>query len=166
MNLFILSDSKKESAIYHTDRHICKMPTETAQMISFNYHHKDLWDKEIPDFIMAFSKTHDLHPCTKWMRESLSNFVYACEFGMELYLEYQHRYNKPDKHQRAYKIFDFALSNLPNIQDKGLTPFAQAMDDSFKVYDSAVLNYRNYYNKAKNHLFKWTNRKTPNWIEL
>lgn len=166
MNLFILSKSIEDSAIYHCDRHICKMPTETAQMLSFAYHHKDLWEQKLPDYIMQFSKTHDLHPCSKWMRESLSNWIYAAKFGLALYYEYQYRYNQPDKHQRAFNIFTFCLNNLPNIKDIGLTPFAQAMPDDFKIYDCPIQNYRNYYKKGKSHLFKWKNRKQPYWIEI
>jgi hypothetical protein len=164
MNLFILSNSKEESAVFHTDKHIVKMPTELSQMLSFAYHHSNLWKHNNPEFIMQFSKTHDLHPCSKWMRESLSNWIYSCEFGLELYKEYQFRFNKPDKHQRAKKIFEFSLNNPPNIKDIGLTPFVCAMPDEVKISDCAVSNYRNYYTKSKTHLFKWTARNKPYWI--
>ena len=141
------------------------MPTETAQMLSFAYHHNNLWQNEKPDFIMQFSKTHDLHPCSKWMRESLSNWTYAAEFGLELYNEYQFRYNKPDKHQRAKKIFDFALNNPPKIKDIGLTPFAEAMPEEVKISNCPISNYRNYYCTSKNHLFNWTKRNKPYWLD-
>lgn len=164
MNLFILSDNKELSAIYHTDKHIVKMPTETAQMLSFAYHLPTLWNKDKPDFIMAFSKTHNLHPCSIWMQKSLSNWNYTAEFGLELYKEYQHRFNKPDKHQRARKIFEFALSNPPQIADIGLTKFAEAMPEESKIHPCPILNYRNYYRVWKNHIFKWSKRDTPDWI--
>jgi hypothetical protein len=164
MNLFILSENKQRSAIYHTDRHIVKMPTETAQMLSFAYHHPELWGGNVPSYIMAFSKTHDLHPCSKWMRESVQNWLYTAQFGMALYEEYQFRFNKPDKHQRAKMIFQFALDNPPSLPDTGLTRFAEAMDECYKVHQSPILNYRNYYTQAKNHLFNWKNRKKPYWI--
>lgn len=151
--------------MFHADKHIVKMPTETAQMLSFAYHHNDLWSSELPDYIMSFSKTHDLHPCSKWMRESLDNWLYTAEFGMALYDEYQFRFNKPDKHQRAYNIFKFALENPPNLPNIGLTPFAEAMDDSHRIYSNPIQNYRNYYLMAKAHLFKWTNRNIPYWIQ-
>ena len=164
MNIFVLSDNIKESAIFHTDKHIVKMPTETAQMLSFNYYHKELWDGKIPPFVMAFSKTHDLHPCTVWMRKSLSNWLWSVNFGLALYEEYQFRYNKPDKHLRARQIFEFALKNQPNLPNIGLTPFVEAMDDVFKVSNCTIENYRNYYLKDKSHLFKWTKRNKPYWV--
>lgn len=164
MNLFILSENKQEAAIFHTDKHIVKMPTELGQMLSFAYHKKEIWDCEIPPFIMAFSKTHDKHPCSIWIRESLSNWIWSAQFGMELYEEYQYRYNKPDKHSRAKNIFEFCLNNPPKIKDIGLTPFAEAMPDDYKVNDSTIDNYRLYYTKDKSHLFKWTNRDKPHWV--
>lgn len=164
MNLFILDNDKELSAIYHTDKHIVKMPTETAQMISFLYHDKELWNKDIPSCIMGFSKAHYKHPCTIWIKESRANFEYACRFGLELYKEYQFRYNKPDKHQRARDIFEFALNNPPNLSSKGLTPFAQAMDVQYLKFTCPIENYREYYRVGKQHLHKWTKRDIPYFI--
>ena len=164
MNILILDKSIEVSAKYHVDRHIVKMPTETAQMISFLYHDKELWQGEVPDFIMGFSKTHYKHPCTIWIRDSLDNFEYACRLGMELYNEYQYRYNKPDKHQRARDIFQFALQNPPKLERKGLTPFAQAMDKEYIKFSCPILNYQEYYRIGKEHLHKWTKRGTPPFL--
>lgn len=164
MNLFILDINPSKSAEYHCDKHIVKMPTETAQMISFVYHDNQLWSEEIPECIMGFSKTHYKHPCSIWIRESLSNFKYACMLGLALYEEYQFRYNKPDKHQRAKNIFEFALNNPPAILDKGLTPFALAMDEKYIQHQSPIENYRNYYRIGKQHLFTWKNRQKPHFI--
>jgi hypothetical protein len=164
MNIFILDENPEVCAKYHTDKHIVKMPTETAQMISFVYHDKEIWDSTVPNFIMGFSKTHYKHPCSIWIRESLSNFLYACRLGIELYNEYQFRYNKPDKHQRAIQIFQFALQNPPKLQDKGLTDFALAMDEQYIKHKSAVENYREYYRNGKSHLFSWKNRQKPHFI--
>jgi hypothetical protein len=113
---------------------------------------------------MGFSKSHFNHPCSIWIRESLSNFMYACKLGLELYKEYQFRYNKPDKHQRAKQIFEFALANPPKIEDKGLTSFALAMDPLYIKHSSPVDNYREYYRQGKSHLFSWKNRNVPPFI--
>jgi hypothetical protein len=164
MNLFILDQDPKISAMFHTDRHVVKMPTETAQMISFIYHDKQYWSKEVPDFIMGFSKTHYKHPCSIWIRESIENFIYACKMGLALYEEYQFRYNKPDKHTRAKQIFEFALNNIPNINNVEQTPFALAMDTQYIVSDCPIENYRNYYKAGKNHLFNWKNRPKPYFL--
>jgi len=163
MNLFILDQDPQLSAEYHTDRHIVKMPTETAQMISFVYHDINLWNQEKPSFIMQFSKTHYNHPCSIWIRESLSNFLYTCIFGLELYKEYQYRYQKLDKHERAKNIFEYALKNPPKIEQKGLTEFAKAMDKEY-ICSDPIESYRNYYRLGKSHLHSWKNRNKPHWL--
>ena len=94
----------------------------------------------------------------------MSNFKYACRLGIELYKEYQYRYNKPDKHKRAIQIFEFALKNPPKIKDKGLTNFALAMDTIYIKHNSPVENYREYYKNGKSHLFSWKNRNKPPFI--
>lgn len=164
MNLFILDSDPIKSAEYHCDKHVVKMPTETAQMISFVYRDMQYWSTNVPEFMMGLSKTHYKHPCSIWIRESLSNFKYACLLGMALYNEYQYRYDKPDKHQRCKNIFEFALNNPPKIADKGLTPFALAMDEQYIKHKCAVENYREYYRSGKQHLFTWKKRQKPQFI--
>jgi hypothetical protein len=164
MNIFILDNNIEKSAVYHTDKHIVKMPTELAQMLSFVYNDRGLWQGEVPDFVMGFSKTHYKHPCSIWIRESLSNFKYACTLGFELWKEYQYRYNDLNKHTRAIQIFDFAINNPPNLKDIGLTKFALAMDSSYIISECPIECYRNYYIKGKSHLHSWKYRDIPNWI--
>ncbi len=166
MNLFILDENPMVSAQYHVDRHVVKMPTETAQMVSFIYHDPEFWDAEIPPYMMGFSKTHYKHPCSIWMRESLENFMYASQLGMELYKEYQYRYNQPEKHQRAREIFEFCLKNPPKLPKIGLTPFAQAMDEQFIRFSCPIQNYQEYYREGKKHLHSWKNRDIPPFLTL
>lgn len=162
MNIFAVDPNPCNCAIYHTDRHIIKMPLETAQMLSFAYYHPELWKHEIPDILMKFSRSHDNHPCSLWIRESLENFIWTCELGIQLVKEYRFRYNSV-KHQRCLDIFEWCLQNLPNLPIKGITPFALAMPDDFKV-KSDIESYRNYYRYGKTELHKWTKREKPIWI--
>lgn len=164
MNLFILDKDPLVSASFHTDRHVVKMPTETAQMLSFVYHDPAFWDKEIPEMMMSFSKTHYKHPCSIWIRQSIENFLYAANLGLALYKEYQYRYEKPEKHQRAKLIFEFAIQNPPKLPSIGLTKFAVAMDETYKLCDDPIENYREYYRKGKKHLHNWKNRQQPIWL--
>jgi len=163
MNIFVLSDKIQESARFHVDKHVVKMPTELVQMLSFTYHNKNLWDNKIPESIMSYNKSHDKHPCTLWLRESLSNWMWGIEFGYALLNEYYYRYNNKNKHLRTKAILDFASKNPPIIKDFGLTRFAEAMPEDYKVLDSVIDNYRLYYCLDKRHLFKWTKRDIPEW---
>lgn len=162
MNIFVVDYNPSTCAEYHVDKHIVKMPTETAQMLSFAYYHSDLWKQEVPELLMKFSKTHDLHPCSIWIRESLENFIWTCELGIQLVKEYRYRYN-PVKHQRALDIFHWCLQNPPNLPIKGITPFALAIPDVYKT-SSVVDSYRNYYRGDKSDIHKWKNRQKPEWI--
>lgn len=163
MNLFILDKNPILSATYHVDKHVVKMPTETAQMLSFAYH-LTTEQPDIPEFIMEFSKTHSKHPCSIWMRESIDNFLFSAQLGLALYEEYQYRYNQPDKHIRAKKIFEYCLLKPPTLPSLGLTPYALAMDKSFICSADAIENYRYYYRIGKSHIHAWKNRDKPYWI--
>lgn len=162
MNIFVIDSNPSLCASYHVDRHIIKMPLETAQMLSFAYYHEELWNDEIPTLLMNFSKGHDKHPCSLWIRESMENFLWTCELGIQLVKEYRFRYNSM-KHQRCLDIFNWCLQNPPNLPVKGITPFALAMPNEFKVKDE-VDSYRNYYKFGKTELLKWTKRDKPTWI--
>ena len=162
MNIFGIDTDTTSCATYHTDRHIVKMPLETAQMVSFVYYHKDLWDGEVPNLLMNFSAGHDKHPCSLWLRENLVNFLWTCEFGIKLIEEYRFRYDS-QKHERCKMIFEWSLDNLPNLPVAEFTPFAKAMPEEYKV-DCSVESYRNYYRMGKSELHQWTKRNKPEWI--
>lgn len=162
MNIFVIDQNQYLCATYHTDTHVVKMPVETAQMLSFAYYHPELWKGEIPDILMKFSKSHDNHPCSLWIRESLENFIWTCNLGIQLVKEFRYRFN-PIKHQRCLDIFEWCLRNPPNLPSKCLTPFALAMPDNFKV-ESDIESYRNLYRYGKSDLHKWTKREKPQWI--
>ena len=162
MNIFGIDTDTTSCATYHTDRHIVKMPLETAQMVSFVYYHKDLWDGEVPNLLMNFSAGHDKHPCSLWLRENLVNFLWTCEFGIKLIEEYRFRYDS-QKHERCKMIFEWSLDNLPNLPVAEFTPFAKAMPEEYKV-DCSIESYRNYYRIGKSELHQWTKRNKPEWI--
>jgi hypothetical protein len=162
MNIFAIDLNPCICASYHTDKHIVKMPLETAQMLSFVYYHNEIWNKPIPELLMNFSKGHDKHPCSLWIRESMENFIWTCELGISLVEEYRFRYNST-KHQRCLDIFNWCLENRPNLPSIGLTPFALAMPDTFKTIGE-IGSYRNYYKIGKTDFHKWTNREKPVWI--
>ena len=162
MNIFATDSNALSCATYHTDKHIVKMPLEMAQMVSFVYHNKDLWDKSIPQLLMSNSSTHIKHPCSIWVKENLSNFIWSCELGIKMVEEYRFRYNS-QKHERCLLIFQWALDNLPEIEIDLMTPFAKAMPDEYKV-DCSIESYSNYYKFGKTELHQWTKRKKPDWL--
>lgn len=152
MNIFYLDEDPKLCAQYHCDRHCVKMIIEGVQLLSTAHW---MTGGEAP-----YKKTHVNHPSNKWVRESLSNYVWLCDMTMELCKEYTHRYGKRHKTQQH---LEWCMVNLPNIEDKGFTEIPQAMPDECKR-ENPIDGYRNYYNVEKAYMCKWKNREVPEWF--
>jgi len=164
LNIFILDKNPIKSVQYHTNKHIVKMVTETAQLISYVYHIKQ---EKVKPFLHKLRKSHIKHPCTIWTMQSINNFIWLCSFGILLYNEYQYRYNQPTKHQKALKIFKYAINNLPDLPKIGMTKYARAIKkDKYpdlldkNKYPDIVECYREYYKRDKQSQFFKYNKKT------
>jgi len=180
MNIFVLDLNPEEAARQHCDKHVVKMILETVQMLITTYYTlENIYDnkkldnnklkKIFPKFplkdsennIKYYKLTHVNHPCTKWVRDSLSNFNWLLKLWLALCKEYTFRYKKIHKLE---KVLLWIEKNKPNnIIDKGLTEFAQAMPEIYKVEKDAVQSYRNYYIGEKHKFAKWAYTEQPNW---
>jgi len=162
MNIFFLDYDTKKCAQYHCDKHVVKMILETAQLLCGVHHMIDqsstihrLSTDQVP-----YKLSHKNHPCAIWSRESLSNYLYLCDLGLELCKEYTFRYGKTHKSQQ---VIEWCLDNKPNILDKNFTTPPKAMPEEYKVGD-VIESYRNYYRGAKREFCKWKNRNIPEWF--
>lgn len=154
MNIFALSYDPVECAIWHNNKHIVKMPLETAQMLCTNLNKLNITS--------PYKSCHINHPCTLWAGKNRSNFLWLCNLGLALCDEYTFRY---DKIHKCKDVINYCLSNILSIPHGELTPFALAMPDHYKV-DCPITSYRNYYQHDKNHLADWKYRKAPPWYSL
>jgi hypothetical protein len=152
MNIFYLDTDHEINARYHVDRHVVKMVTEYAQLLSSVV--------RLTGIDAGYKVTHARHPSTIWTGESLDNWIWLRDLAEALNYEYMYRYNRSQNH-KAYDV----IRGLPhpNISNKGITPFRLAMTDDVKV-DNPVQSYRNYYNVHKQHIAQWTNRDIPEWF--
>jgi len=155
MNIFFLDFDTKKCATYHCDKHVVKMILETAQLLCGVHHVTPQANEQVP-----YKLSHKNHPCAIWSRESLSNYLYLCDLGLELCREYTYRYGKRHKSQ---EVIEWCIMNKPNIPDNGFTEPPRAMPDEYKV-DSVIDSYRNYYIGAKSGFTTWRNRDTPKWF--
>lgn len=149
MNIFILDYNIKNSAYYHCDQHVNKMILEAAQMLCTvvgEQGHK-----------VPYKPTHTNHPCTKWLRESLDNFLYLQDLAFWLNEAAKDRYNRKADHKSWQVIATLPYPDLPQI---GVTKFARAMPDEFKKIDDTVEAYRAYYRTKE--FATWKNGK-PSW---
>lgn len=151
MNIFVLSENIPEAVRWHVDKHVVKMPLESAQMLCTALY---LHGREAP-----YKPVHKKHPCTLWAAATRSNFLWLCEFGLALCNEFNYRYEKTHKAQDVLRKCVKWSRHIPKGE---LTKFAQAMPDEYKC-DSSILAYRNYYRKVKMHLAEWRNREAPFW---
>lgn len=178
MNLFILDESPVLAAQQQADIHVRKMILETAQMLSTAHRLLDgtltlSADKKRKHWIMEdttkeqslYKTTHANHPCSKWVRESLANYLWAYEHFCGLADEFIARTGK--SHATDTKL-RFILDEAPRkIPDIGLTPFVLAMQAHPECIfpGEPVRSYRALYAvKQKTIQMIWTNSAPPSWL--
>jgi hypothetical protein len=154
MNIFFLDYDPKKCAQYHNDKHVVKMILETAQLLCGVH-----WviGNEAP-----YKLSHKNHPCSIWVRSSLENYLWLCELGLELCIEYEYRYGKKHK---TYDVIMWCILNKPNISDVEFTTPPLAMPDHCKIENNPIKSYRNYYMIEKSSFCKWKGRDVPNWYK-
>ena len=156
MNIFVLDEDMETCCEWHVDKHVVKMPTEYTQMLSGVV--RESLNIEIG---YKLAKAHYKHPCTLWAKQSLTNWRWLRILTLYLNEEWKYRYNHTKDHGAV--VVAKSLPE-PDIEDIGLTPFAQAMPYDVKDKDNAIQAYQNFYNLYKRHLFGWKNREVPQWI--
>ena len=165
MNLFILSLIQREIAQFMMDKHVSKILLEAVQMLCTA---KRLLDPDDPVNQHLYKLAHKNHPITIWCRKSRANFIWVLDLAEELQREWVYRYQHPaNKYHRSYLISLALRLNIPS-EDKfeaiGLTPFALAMPDKYKMPDP-VESYRNYYmSEEKQRIASWNKKRSkPDW---
>lgn len=155
MNLFILDDDIDKNAQYHVDRHVGKMLLEATQLICTTFH--------LQGIKAPYAPTHYNHPCSIFTRTSKDNFQYVIDYIYALSKENIYRYDKVHKSSLILKWVE-ENRHLLSFPKAGLTPFALAMPEQYKT-SCPVDSFRAYYKNEKQHLFKWTGRNRPDWID-
>jgi len=162
MNLFILSLIQKEIAQFMMDKHVSKILLEAVQMLCSA---KRILDPEDPINDQIYKLAHKNHPVTIWCRKSKENFLWTLDLVDALHDEWKFRYDHPEnKIHKSYLVAQLLREHLPEtFEEKGLTPFAQAMPEQYKS-DDAVMSYRNYYMSEKQNIATWKKREKPDWF--
>ena len=152
MNVFVLDQDMQKSAEYTCDKHVVKMITEHVQLLCTTYYYCNM------DQYSPYKLSHYNHPIAKWLRSSLSNWIWLRDYTLVLYDEYKFRYNKLHKAGEACKSLI-----IPNIEDNGFTRMPCSMPDIYKE-ESIIQSYRNYYNGEKVRFANYTKRDWPYWL--
>lgn len=192
VNIFYLDHDPAVAARYHCDKHVVKMVTETAQLLS------TVWQVVQPELVTVewnldsayegnlvgppsdelsvwhahlgrqriYKKTHVNHPCALWAGANTGNYEWLWRLGVELAYEYQHRYKRQHATLSVLYTLECPPPKLPEGEQTQPPP---VMPEELTVsageeYDT-VASYRNLYVEAKQWLLAWTRRAPPEWLE-
>lgn len=152
MNIFVLDTDPRKAASTQLDKHVVKMPLESAQMLcSALIAHGS---NDTP-----YRKAHPKHPCTLWAAKTRSNFDWLVQHGTALCEEYTSRYGKRHKSQ---DVIEWCAERASMIPPGDLTPFAQAMPEQYKN-PNPVIAYQQYYMGEKRNIATWKQNR-PSWF--
>ena len=150
MNIFACHESPFQAALALPDKHLVKMPLESAQMlaVAFGQHGLGLGKLRKLDGTHYADTAFRNHPCNVWVRQSFANLAWLVVHARALATEYMHRYGK--LHGCNTAIGD--AEHLFSLTGEGLgiygnhTPFVRAMPDAIKHDNSidTVTAYRRY----------------------
>ena len=156
MNIFVLAGNPWDSAKMQCDKHVVKMPLETAQMLCSVWHRYGQGDK------VPYKEAHKKHPCTLWAGDTKQNYKWLYHHGQELCAEYTRRYGRSHKCEAVI----FELYHTPfEFDHYHETIHPQCMPDEYK-HNDVITAYRNYYLGAKRDIAKWDKgRQAPSWFK-
>lgn len=152
MNIFVLDEHPILAAQYQCDKHVVKMPLESAQLLCSIF----------PNGEAPYRRTHYNHPCAVWARESILNYFWLYQHAIALCNEYTFRYGREHKSKAVIEwCINHAKKDL--FSKTELTDFIKCMPNEYRV-SSVVDSYRQFYKIGKQHILKYTRREQPLWL--
>ncbi len=153
MNIFYVELDPTAAARSLCDKHVVKMPLESAQMLC------------APFATAPYKRVHYNHPCTVWARESKANYEWLLDHAFALLQEYTNRYSKIHASGSVVRWCSQEYTRL-NFPERKLTPHPQCFGD-YNNYcytpNDPLTAYRKYYWIAKRAFAKWRNSPVPEW---
>ena len=175
MNIFYLDENPRLAAIYQCDKHVVKMVTETAQLLSTAHRVLDgtehfektangrkirRWKLGDDRDYVLYKASHVNHPSNQWIREGALNYRWLYNHFVALSTEYNHRYGRT---HASWNKLGSILFNSPKNSELTSTPIKLATGDL--DLGDPVATYRQYYrNKQERFKMVWTNRNEPEWF--
>jgi hypothetical protein len=153
MNIFVLDKNIEKCAEFHCDQHVVKMILESVQMLCTALNKKGI--------STPYKSTHINHPCVVWVEYSFKNFCWLKNLTIALNNEYRFRFEKDVDHKSISVLHQITEHDYEN---RGITEFAQAMPDIYKVPGDPIKAYRQFYSGEKMSFAKWTKRSIPYWV--
>lgn len=156
MNLFLLDYDPIKAARYHCDKHIVKMPLESAQVLSTVKRLYGDTDEQL------YKITHVKHPLVKWTYDCIENYLFHYTFFIAMCHEYTLRYHKTHVAQiKLEHILKIPPSGMPS---KTFTWPPLCMGETYHSNDP-VFSYRVFYIMEKLRFTRWSKpASVPLWI--
>jgi len=154
MNIFLLDHDIERCAQYHCDQHVVKMILESVQILCTALNKRGV---DTP-----YKSTHAKHPCVLWVGDSFDNFLWLKDLAFFLNDEYRYRFDKQVDHRSIDVLRAISRHRYPR---RGLTGFAQAMPEEYKIPGDPVNAYRRFYIAEKKHFARWSRRSIPSWFD-
>lgn len=141
------------------------MPTETAQILATCFSIQQLEKAPLRKDGMFRSHFNPNHPSCKYPRQSIGNFQWILNHGLQLCYEYKYRY-KIDHFQLDFLKWcqsNIEISNIQKIDTLFDVPLA--MPDKYKIFSEDYKCYRAYINGEKEYS-RWPSiEKIPSWFK-
>jgi hypothetical protein len=172
MNIFFLSVNPRRCARWHCDKHVVKMILESTQIL-YTAHYMNGGMAIVEEFApickstgkRGYRVTHPKHPSVMWACEALPHYLWLCRMALCLVDEHQYRFGPTARHSCEEHLLWLIQVPPPGLINKlkWIKDPTPAMPDEYKVADSAIQSYWNYYRGSKKErgLFKWSRRHTP-----
>ena len=155
MNIFVIYEDPYLAAIHQIDKHVVKMPLESAQMLcSALMRHS----KGAIGLVTPYKKAYIKHPCTLWAGDTRSNFDWLFMHGIYLCQEYTRRYNKVHASEEIIAWCGYHSTIIPAGKQ---TPHPLCMPLKYRKR-GAVRSYRAFYKGDKKEFATWKANK-PSW---
>lgn len=145
MNVFVLDSDLRKSAEYYTDKDLEKTIKIVAQLLASTYYYS------AETIYAPYKLVKGNRNWITWLRVSASNWMWLCDYGIELYGEYKFRYNA--RSHRSGELIFFMSNNKPKLSDNGLTTLP------IKSVTACIDAYMEYVNEDS----VWTKRDVPWW---
>ena len=172
MNIFILSLIQKEIAEFMMDKHVSKILLEAVQMLCSAKRVLEPDADADADDAGLYKMAHKNHPVTIWCRKSRANFVWVLDLVDELHKEWKYRYGHPEsKMHKSYLVALYLREHIPSFEkfeEEGVTEFALAMPEQYKLVGDPIMSYRNYYmSEEKQRIASWKKKRDkPAWYVM
>ncbi len=171
-----MDENPDQAARWLCDKHIVKMPLETAQILCTVHHLMDGKPSSLPieGKHIPYKPTHMSHPSVAWASRCPTNYWWLVEHGEALCDEYEARYGRT---HRSAEVIQWASWGNPINMSTALGDSVNSSTGLFPVcvpkdcmvvgcHDGAidcVASYRFYYLTHKRHIATWKRNKPPWW---